>query len=196
MTDPTGSAENGPDSSDLVAAAEATPTERIRVAPPPGGPGGPPADGPADRTVTPIAHPPVVLPPNPELQRSPGLRELLIGLLGLIAFGSTFLPWEHDPTRNAWPLGVWIAGVLALIGAGAHIGRYLPPADKAFGALLPLLLTTGSVWIPVAHLRGNAGTVGTWVCLVAGVLLVGLLIGAAMTDPALRSPDNPDDLLD
>ncbi len=164
MTDPTGSAENGPD--------------------------------PAGRTVTPIAHPPVVLPPNPVPEQKPGLRELLIGLLGLIAFGSTFLPWEHDPTRNAWPSGVWIAGVLALIGAGAHIGRYLPPADKAFGALLPLLLTTGAVWIPVAHLRGNAGTVGTWVCLVAGVLLVGLLIGAAMTDPALRSPDNPDDPFD
>jgi hypothetical protein len=191
MTDPTGSAENHPDAAQVAAEAEATPTERIRVAPPPGGP----AD-PADRTVTPIAHPPVVLPPNPPPAPKLGIRELLIGLLGLIAFGATFLPWGHDPTRNAWPLGVWIAGVLALIGAAAHIGRYLPPADKAFGALLPLLLTTGSVWIPVAHLKGNAGTFGTWVCLVAGVLLVGLLIAAAMSDPALRSPDNPDDAFD
>jgi hypothetical protein len=143
----------------------------------------------------------VVLPPNPAAatraaERGPGLREILIGVFGLVAFGSTFLAWSHDPTHNAWSIGYWVAGVLALIAAAAHILRYLPPADKAFGALLPLLLGTGSVWIPVAHLRGNAQTLGTWVCLVAGVLLVGLLIGAAMTDPALRSPDNPDDLFD
>jgi len=48
----------------------------------------------------------------------------------------------------------------------------------------------------VAHLKGNATTVGTWFCLVAGVLLVGLLIGAAMSDPALRSPDNPNEIFD
>ncbi len=190
MTDPTGSDLNDPGPADR-AAAEAPVTERIRVAPPPGGP-----EDPADRTVTPIAHPPVVLPPNPTVERRPGVRELLVGLLGLIAFGSTFLPWEHDPTRNAWPPGVWIAGVLAMLGAGAHIGRYLPPADKAFGALAAPAAEHGAVWIPVAHLKGNAGTVGTWVCLVAGVLFVGLLIGAAMTDPALRSPDNPDDPFD
>ncbi len=161
------------------------------TAPPPGGP-----DDPADRTVTPIAHPTVVLPPNPPAAPKPGPREVAIGILGLVTFGSTFLPWVRLPPSNAWAPGLWIAGVLGLVAAAVHIGRYLPPADKAFGALLPLLLGTGAVWIPVAHLKDNVRTAGTWVCLGAGVLLVGALLAAAMSDPALRSPDNPDDLFD
>ena len=182
----------------------------IRRDPPPGGP-----TDPADRTVSPIAHPPVTLPPNPPADatdadqvapihdpaapipaRKPGLREIIIGVLGVVALVSAFLPWQHLPGANAWPIGMWVAPVLGVLGAAAHLIRFLPPADKAFGALLPLMLATGAVWVPVAHLYGNVRTAGTWVCLAAGVLLVGALLAAAMTDPALRSADNPDDVFD
>src|SRR4051812_24012126 len=75
MTDPTGSDDTGPDPADVAAGAEARETEGIGVPRARGG-----REAPADRPVPPIAHPPVILPPNPVLGRKLGLRELLIGL--------------------------------------------------------------------------------------------------------------------
>lgn len=159
-----------------------------------------PAD-PADRTVTPIAHPTTVLDPNPpppEYRRA-GVREIVIGIAGIVAFVATFLNWgtpDFGDSPNAWSAGTWPAGVLALGAAVFHLVRMLPPADKAFGALLPLLLCTAAVWIPISAVPGNGGAWGIWVCLVAGIVLTGGLLAAAMTDPALRSDDDPDDLFD
>lgn len=160
-----------------------------------------PAD-PRDRTVTPIAHPTTVLDPNrpplPEWRRA-GWRDVVIGMLGIAAFVSAFLPWQVDdfgPDPKAWSTGAWPAAVLGLLAAVVHLVRLLPPADKAFGALLPLLLSTAAVWIPISVIPGNGGAWGIWLCLVAGILLTGLLLASAMTDPALRRPDDPDALFD
>lgn len=159
-----------------------------------------PAD-PADRTVTPIAHPTTVLDPNPapsEYRRA-GVREIVIGVAGIVAFAATFLAWgtpDFGGRPNAWTAGAWPAGVLALGAAVFHLVRMLPPADKAFGALLPLLLCTAAVWIPISAVPGNGSAWGIWVCLIAGIVLTGALLAAAMTDPALRSLDDPNDLFD
>lgn len=182
--------------------ADAT-TARIPATPATPPPGGP-AD-PVDRTVTPVAHPTVVLEPNPAggppepPYRRAGVREIVIGVAGIVAFVATFLTWQtpdFGDAPNAWTAGSWPAGVLALGAAAFHLVRMLPPADKAFGALLPLLLCTAAVWIPIAAVPGNGGAWGIWVCLIAGIVLTGGLLAAAMTDPALRSEDDPDDLFD
>ncbi|NNG35391.1 hypothetical protein [Nakamurella aerolata] len=160
--------------------------------PPPGGP----AD-PRERRVSPIAHPPVTLPPNPMPPRRFGGGEIIIIVSALAAFASTFLSWvtpDFGAWRNAWTTGLWPAGVLALLAAIIHLVRMLPPPDRAIGALLPLLLSTAAIWIPIAALPDNGNAWGVWVCLAGGVVLTGALIVAAMSDPALRRPDDPDDL--
>ena len=162
--------------------------------PPPGGP----AD-PAQRTVTPVAHPTVVLDPNPPLPewRRIGWGDVVIGIAGVVTLVSTWLSWgstDFGTTPSAWGAGTWPAGVLGFVAAAFHLVRLLPPADKAVGALLPLLLCTAAVWIPIASIPGNGNAWGIWTCLVAGLVLTGFLLAAAMIDPALRRADDPDDL--
>ncbi|MDQ2845257.1 MAG: hypothetical protein M3Y77_02650 [Actinomycetota bacterium] len=172
-------------------------TERIPAVPATPPPGGP--DDPEKRRVTPIAHPPVTLPPNPPAPvppRQAGVNEIIIGVAGIAAFVSTFLSWQsHDfgGWSSAWSTGLWPAGVLGLVAALFHLARMLPPADKAFGALLPLLLCTAAVWIPIAALPDNGDAWGVWLCLIAGIVLTGCLLVAAMSDPALRRADDPND---
>lgn len=164
------------------------------AAPPPGGP----AD-PADRTVTPTAHPRVTLPPNPPAPRKFGVGEIVIGITGILTLVSTFLAWQTSDFggwNSAWTTGLWPAGVLGFVAAAFHLIRMLPPADRAVGALLPLLLCTAAVWIPIAALPDNGDAWGIWLCLIAGLVLTGFLLVAAMSDPALRSADDPDDLFD
>lgn len=178
-------------------------TERIPVTPATPQPGGPAE--PEKRRVTPIAHPPVTLPPNPPNPPNPaapgparqaGVNEIIISAAGIATFVSSFLSWQsHDfgGWSNAWSTGLWPAGVLGLVAALFHLVRMLPPADKAFGALLPLLLCTAAVWIPIAALPDNGNAWGVWLCLIAGVVLTGALLVAAMSDPALRRADDPRD---
>lgn len=160
--------------------------------PPPGGP-----QDPAKREVRPIAHPPVTLPPNPPAPRKFGVNEIIIALTGIACLVSTWLPWfkvDYGIARTAWTTGVWPAGVLGFLAAAIHLIRMLPPADKAMGAILPLLLSTAPVWVPIALIPDNAQAYGLWICLVAGIILTGALVVAAMSDPALRRADDPNDL--
>ncbi len=177
-------AENDPETTHRIPAVPASP--------PPGGP-----QDPAKRTVTPIANPPVTLPPNPPAPRRAGVNEIVIAVTGIAALVATFLAWvTHDfgGWFNAWSTGLWPAGFLGFLAAAFHLVRMLPPGDKAFGALLPLLLSTAAVWIPIAALPDNGDAWGVWLCLLAGVILTGALLVAAMSDPALRRADDPNDL--
>lgn len=170
-------------------------TQRIPATPATPPPGGPP--DPEKRRVTPIASPPVTLPPNPPAPRKAGINEIVIAVAGIAALVATFLAWvtrEFGTWSSAWTTGLWPAGVLGFAAAVFHLVRMLPPADKAMGALVPLLLSTAAVWIPVAALPDNGNAWGIWLCLVAGIILTGSLIIAAMSDPALRRADDPNDL--
>lgn len=185
-------AGNGADAASGAAGPGPSRRPAMPSTPPPGGP----AD-PDERRVTPIAHPTATLPPNPMPPRRFSGGEVVIIASALAAFVSTFLSWvtpDFGDWRNAWSTGLWPAGVLALLAAIIHLVRLLPPPDRAIGALLPLLLSTAAVWIPVAALPDNGNAWGVWVCLIGGVVLTGALIVAAMSDPALRRPDDPDDL--
>ncbi|WP_154674341.1 hypothetical protein [Nakamurella lactea] len=184
---PVAGSEQDGDDGDRTQRIPATP-----ATPPPGGP-----DDPEKRRVTPIAHPPVTLPPNPPAQRKAGLNEVIIAVTGILTLVSTFLAWvTHDfgGWSSAWSTGLWPAGVLGFVAAGFHLVRMLPPADKAMGALVPMLLSTAAVWIPIAALPDNGNAWGIWLCLIPGIILTGSLIIAAMSDPALRRADDPNDL--
>jgi hypothetical protein len=170
-------------------------TERIPATPATPPPGGP--DDPEKRRVSPIAHPPVTLPPNPPAPRKAGVNEIVIAVMGILTLVSTFLAWvTHDfgGWSNAWSTGLWPAGVLGFVAAAFHLVRMLPPADKAMGALAPLLLSTAAIWIPIAALPDNGNAWGIWLCLIPGIILTGALLVAAMSDPALRRADDPNDI--
>lgn len=159
-------------------------------------PGGP--TDPAQRVVTPIAEPTTVLEPNPLPEwRRIGWGDVVIGIAGVVVLVSSWLSWgsaDFGSTPSAWSAGTWPAAVVGFGAALFHLLRLLPPADKAVGALLPLLLCTAAVWIPISVIPGNGNAWGIWTCLVAGLVLTGFLLAAAMTDPALRRADDPDDL--
>lgn len=153
----------------------------------------------AARTVTPIAHPTLTLPPNQMAPLSFGLIEIIAILGGGLAFAATFLPWlqaDFGASINAWHNGAWPAGVLALVALIAHLIRVLPAKDKAIGALLAPLLATAAVWIPVFALAGNPNSLGVWLTLAGGVMLTGALVFSAMIDPALRQANDPHSLWD
>jgi hypothetical protein len=161
------------------AAEQAEPPQAAQ--PPPGGP-----TDPRDRTVTPIAHPTVVLPPNPIPRPRFGLPEIVIVLLGAIVLASTFLPWA--PGSSAWDIGYWAGGVLSALAVLLHLGRFVPSEWREAEALIPLALGTGGAWVALAALGQHHHGVGTWVCLVAGLLLTAALLGAAVRDLTLARP--------
>lgn len=158
-----------------------TPQMPISDAAPPGGP----AD-PADRTVTPIAHPTVVLPPNPTPRPGFGAPEIVVVVLGVIVFVATFLPWA--PGASAWDIGYWAGGVLSALAVLLHLGRFVPSEWREAEALIPLALGTGGAWVALAALGQHHHAVGTWVCLVAGLLLTLALLGAAARDLTMARP--------
>ncbi len=149
----------------------------------------PPAGGPADpahRTVTPIAHPTVVLPPNPIPRPGFGAPEIVVVVLGVIVFVATFLPWA--PGASAWDIGYWAGGVLSALAVLLHLGRFVPSEWREAEALIPLALGTGGAWVALAALGQHHHAVGTWVCLVAGLLLTLALLGAAARDLTVARP--------